>query len=110
MTFSIAGRCAKTGMFGVAISSSSPAVGARCAHARAGVGAFGTQNVTDPRLGPQGLDLMATGASAEQAIATLMQMRAAHRVPPADRGRCATAGRRRIPATTRSARMRPRRR
>ena len=73
MTFSIAARCIDTGMFGIAVSSSSPAVAARCAHARAGVGAFGTQNITDPRLGPAGLDLMANGASAEQAIATLKQ-------------------------------------
>jgi uncharacterized Ntn-hydrolase superfamily protein len=73
MTFSIAARCVDTGMLGIAVSSSSPAVAARCAHARAGVGAFGTQNITDPRLGPQGLDLMAKGASAEQAIATLKQ-------------------------------------
>ncbi|WP_119299750.1 DUF1028 domain-containing protein [Dongia deserti] len=73
MTFSIAARCTETGMFGIAVSSSSPAVAARCAHARAGVGAFGTQNITDPRLGPQGLDLMAKGASAEQAIAILKQ-------------------------------------
>jgi uncharacterized Ntn-hydrolase superfamily protein len=73
MTFSIAARCVDTGMFGIAVSSSSPAVAARCAHARAGVGAFGTQNITDPRLGPQGLDLMAKGASAEQAITTLKQ-------------------------------------
>jgi len=71
MTFSIAARCIDTGMFGIAVSSSSPAVAARCAHARAGVGAFGTQNITDPRLGPHGLDLMATGASADQAIAAL---------------------------------------
>jgi uncharacterized Ntn-hydrolase superfamily protein len=73
MTFSIAARCTDTGMFGIAVSSSSPAVAARCAHARAGVGAFGTQNITDPRLGPAGLDLMAKGASAEQAIAALKQ-------------------------------------
>src|SRR5262245_10694631 len=73
MTFSIAARDADTGMLGVAVSSSSPAVAARCAHARAGVGAFGTQNITDPRLGPSGLDLMAKGASAEEAIAILTQ-------------------------------------
>jgi uncharacterized Ntn-hydrolase superfamily protein len=60
-------------MFGIAVSSSSPAVAARCAHARACVGAFGTQNITDPRLGPRGLELMAAGASAEQAIAALKQ-------------------------------------
>jgi uncharacterized Ntn-hydrolase superfamily protein len=74
MTFSIAARCAETGMFGIAVSSSSPAVAARCAYARAGIGAFGTQNITDPRLGPMGLDLMTAGASAEQTMATLVQM------------------------------------
>lgn len=73
MTFSIAARCAETGMFGIAVSSSSPAVAARCAYARAGVGAFGTQNITDPRLGPLGLDLMAEGASAVEAMAALVQ-------------------------------------
>lgn len=74
MTFSIAARCTETGMFGIAVSSSSPAVAARCAYARAGIGAFGTQNITDPRLGPMGLDLMTAGAGAEQAIATLASM------------------------------------
>ncbi|MEM1297923.1 MAG: DUF1028 domain-containing protein [Pseudomonadota bacterium] len=71
MTFSIVARCAETGMFGVAVSSSSPAVAARCAHARAGVGAVASQNVTDPRLGPRALDLMAAGASATEAIAII---------------------------------------
>lgn len=69
MTFSLVARCARTGMFGVAIASSSPAVAARCAHARAGVGAAATQNVTDPRLGPLALDLMATGLGAAEAVA-----------------------------------------
>lgn len=71
MTFSIVARCARTGMFGVAVSSSSPAVGARCAYARAGVGAVASQNVTDPTLGVRGLDLMALGASAVETIAIL---------------------------------------
>lgn len=71
MTFSIAARCARTGRFGVAISSSSPAVAARCAHVRAGVGAVCSQNVTDPRLGPAALDLMALGASAPGAVEAL---------------------------------------
>ena len=43
MTFSIVGRCVSTGQFGVAVSSSSPAVAARCAHARAAVGAVSSQ-------------------------------------------------------------------
>lgn len=71
MTFSIAARCAETGMFGIAVSSSSPAVAARCAHARAGVGAVASQNITDPSLGARALDLMALGASAPEAVAIL---------------------------------------
>lgn len=71
MTFSVVARCAETGMFGVAVSSSSPAVGARCAHARAAVGAVASQNITDPRLGRHALDLMELGVSAGQAIDTI---------------------------------------
>ncbi len=56
-------------MFGVAISSSSPAVAARCSYARAGVGAVASQNVTDPTLGPMALDLMGSGMSASEAVA-----------------------------------------
>ena len=66
MTFSITACCAETGMFGVAVSSSSPAVAARCAHARAGVGAVASQNVTDPMLGVQVLDLMEVGRTATE--------------------------------------------
>lgn len=68
MTFSISARCADTGMFGIAVSSSSPCVAARCAHARAGVGVVASQNITDPRLGPKGLDLMQGGLSASEAL------------------------------------------
>jgi len=68
MTFSLVARCADTGMFGLAIASSSPAVAARCSFARAGVGAAATQNVTDPSLGPLALDLMQQGLNATQAI------------------------------------------
>ncbi|EEE38744.1 hypothetical protein RKLH11_2588 [Rhodobacteraceae bacterium KLH11] len=56
-------------MFGLAISSSSPAVAARCSFARAGVGAVASQNVTDPSLGPLTLDLMEQGKTAPDAIA-----------------------------------------
>lgn len=69
MTFSLVARCAKTGMFGIAISSSSPAVAARCSYTRAGVGAVASQNITDPTLGPRVLDLMQNGISAEAAMA-----------------------------------------
>jgi uncharacterized Ntn-hydrolase superfamily protein len=75
MTFSIVGRCAQTGMFGVAITTSSICVGARCPHARAGVGAAATQNITDPALGPMLLDLMARGIPAPDAIAAIVKDR-----------------------------------
>lgn len=78
MTFSLTARCPRTGQFGLAIASSSPAVAARCAHARAGVGAIATQNVTDPRLGPLGLDLMARGFGADAAIAALAALAGTH--------------------------------
>lgn len=71
MTFSIVAHCPRTGRMAIAVASASVAVAARCAHARAGVGVVATQNVTDPRLGPQGLDLLARGASAAQAAAIL---------------------------------------
>lgn len=72
MTFSLVARCAETGMFGMAISSSSPAVAARCAYARAGVGAVASQNITDPTLGPKTLDQMAHGKSAPEAVSTVI--------------------------------------
>ncbi|MGR3481043.1 DUF1028 domain-containing protein [Salipiger marinus] len=73
MTFSLVARCAETGMFGMVISSSSPAVAARCAHARAGVGVVASQNVTDPALGPRVLDLMAQGIAAPEAVARVRE-------------------------------------
>ena len=68
MTFSLLARCPDTGAFGMVISSSSPAVAARCAHARAGVGVAATQNITDPTLGPKLLDALAAGADAASAM------------------------------------------
>ena len=72
MTFSIVARCAERGQFGMAVSSSSPAVATRCAYARAGVGAVASQNVTDPRLGAGTLDAMAAGMDAKTAIASVV--------------------------------------
>ena len=68
MTFSLVARCARTGQFGMVISSSSPAVAARCAHVRAGVGVVASQNVTDPVLGPLILDALEEGAGAAAAL------------------------------------------
>lgn len=72
MTFSIIGRCARTDMFGVAITTSSISVGARCPHVRAGVGAVATQNVTNPDLGPRILDALSDGMSSADALAHVL--------------------------------------
>ena len=72
MTFSLVARCTETGMFGVAISSSSPAVSQHGVPIRArAVGAVASQNITDPRLGTLALDLMEGGMSAAEAIANV---------------------------------------
>ena len=72
MTLSIIGRCAKTGQLGIAISSSSIAVGARCPWLRPGVGAVATQNITLPALGVDVLDQLQQGLTPEQALATAL--------------------------------------
>ncbi|SDT10022.1 DUF1028 domain-containing protein [Bradyrhizobium canariense] len=72
MTFSLTARCPETGMFGMVISSSSPAVAARCVHLRAKAGAVASQNVTDPALGQIGLDLLARGLGAHEVCAALV--------------------------------------
>ncbi|KTB61747.1 DUF1028 domain-containing protein [Pseudomonas allii] len=71
MTFSVVARCAETGQLGIAISSSSIAVGARCPWLRPGVGAVASQNITLPSLGPQVLDLLEQGLTPSEALATL---------------------------------------
>ena len=68
MTFSIVARSEDGAQFGVAIASSSPAVAARCAHARAQVGAVASQNITDPVLAHRTLDALAHGVPADQAL------------------------------------------
>jgi uncharacterized Ntn-hydrolase superfamily protein len=72
MTFSLLGRCARTGMLGAAVTTSSIAVGARCSHARAGIGACLTQHRTDPRLGPLALDLLARGYDAQHTLQAVL--------------------------------------
>src|SRR6185437_4965367 len=56
---------------GMVITSSSPAVAARCAYIRPTIGVAASQNVTDPRLGPALLDALAAGQDPEQALASV---------------------------------------
>jgi uncharacterized Ntn-hydrolase superfamily protein len=72
MTFSLVGRCARTGMLGAVVTTSSIAVGSRCPHARASVGAALTQHRTDPRLGPLALDLLGRGFTAREAMQAIV--------------------------------------
>ncbi|MFJ8952237.1 MULTISPECIES: DUF1028 domain-containing protein [unclassified Streptomyces] len=67
MTFSLVVRDGER--FGIAGSSSSPAVAARIAHLRPGVGAASSQNITDPTLGTSLLDALAEHGDAERALA-----------------------------------------
>src|SRR5262249_58637061 len=69
MTFSLVGRCERTGAVGAVIASASMAVAARCAAVRAGVGAVCTQSTTDPRLREELLDAMAPGVAAADPLA-----------------------------------------
>ncbi|MGE8081655.1 DUF1028 domain-containing protein [Peribacillus loiseleuriae] len=71
-TFSVAGRCSKTGALGAIVTSSSPSVGARCPWVKSNVGVILTQNVTDPRLADIGLATMDKGYDAQSAIRTMM--------------------------------------
>ena len=75
MTFSITGHCARTGMAGGAITTSSICVGSRCPHARAGVGAVATQNVTDPTLADRVFERLEAGETATEAVAAVMDGR-----------------------------------
>ena len=68
MTFSVSGYCIKTGMVGVAITTSSICVASRCPWVRAGVGAATTQNITNPGLGNLMLDQLEKGFSVEASI------------------------------------------
>lgn len=68
MTFSIAALCPKTGAFGIGITTSSIAVGARCPFVLAGVGAVLSQHSTDPRLGQQGIELLKAGRPAKDVL------------------------------------------
>jgi uncharacterized Ntn-hydrolase superfamily protein len=72
VTFSIVARSADAQMFGMAIASSSPAVAARCAHARTGAGVVASQNITDPSLGARILHSLANGTPSGEALASAL--------------------------------------
>jgi uncharacterized Ntn-hydrolase superfamily protein len=68
VTYSIVGRDADTGELGVAVQSQAFNTGAAVPWAWAGVGAVATQSFTDRRYGWRGLELMAEGVPASEAL------------------------------------------
>ena len=60
-------------MFGIAVTTSSICVSSRCAWLRAGVGAISTQNVTNPALGKEGLDLLEEGLEPQAVLDRLVE-------------------------------------
>jgi uncharacterized Ntn-hydrolase superfamily protein len=73
MTFSIAARCPRTGMLGVATSSKALAAGAMVPYCRAGVGAVASQSFANPYLGIDGVELLEHGLPAERALERLIE-------------------------------------
>ncbi len=71
-TFSIAARCARTGMMGVAVCTAVPAVGALCPFAKPRVGVIATQSFVNPYLGIDGLELLGRGLSAQETLEKLL--------------------------------------
>ncbi len=94
MTLSLTARCPETGQLGIAISSSSMAVGSRCPWLLPGVGAVSSQNITLPSLGPQILSALEAGASVEQALKQALaedrfrEYRQSRRLTPTATRRC----------------------
>ncbi|TCP29443.1 putative Ntn-hydrolase superfamily protein [Scopulibacillus darangshiensis] len=70
-TFSVAGRCSSTGSLGAIVTSSSPAVGARCLSVKGKSGVILSQNVTDPRLASVGYSALEQGYDAKGAIRSM---------------------------------------
>lgn len=70
-TFSIVARDPATGELGVGVASKFLAVGAVVPWARAGAGAIATQAHANLSFGPGGLEMLAQGISAQDAVARL---------------------------------------
>jgi len=72
MTYSLVIRDAATGQFGVAVESHFFSVGSVVPWAQPGVGAVATQAFAEITYGPKGLERMAAGESAPDALAALL--------------------------------------
>ncbi|HET6986509.1 MAG TPA: DUF1028 domain-containing protein, partial [Kribbella sp.] len=71
MTFSIVAFDPDSGSSGIAVASKFLAVGAVVPWGRAGAGAVATQAMANLSYGPDGLELLAEGVSADRVVAQL---------------------------------------
>lgn len=67
-TFSVVGRCARTGQLGIGTCTAALAVGAFVPHAQAHLGAVATQAFTNPYLGIEALRRLAAGQTPEEVV------------------------------------------
>ena len=67
-TFTVLGRCPRTGRLGVAVTTREMGTGGRVPTVKSNVGAVATQASTDPRLGPLGLQLLELGYPAQRVM------------------------------------------
>ena len=72
-TYSIVAYDSVTGDLGVAVQSKFPNVGGLVPWAKAGVGAVATQSLSNTAYGELGLELIAQGATAEEALRIIMR-------------------------------------
>ena len=72
-TYSIVAYDSVTGDLGIAVQSKFPNVGGLVPWARAGVGAVATQSLSNTDYGEKGLELIARGASAPEAMRIIMR-------------------------------------
>src|SRR5215471_12482379 len=71
MTYSIAACDLDAGQWGVATQSKFLAVGSVVTWAKPGAGAVATQAYANPRYGPDGLELLAQGLTADEVVERL---------------------------------------
>ena len=67
-TFTMIGRCDRTGMLGISLATNEMACGSRAPHVKARVGAVSTQASTNPRLGKLAINLLEMGFSAPKVV------------------------------------------
>lgn len=72
-TFTVVGRCTRTGRLGIGTATRSLAVGARVPHARARLGAVAIMAIADARLGYMALRLLELGQKAPAVVEELVR-------------------------------------